>query len=71
MSDKQSKIAVRGLTKSFKAAKERLELEAEAREQAAKESLRGETLTAAAGAAGSAPSFDSNCITPGTPFMGK
>ena len=54
-------------SRRFKAAKERLEMEAEAREQAAKESLRGETLSAASSAA----SFDSNCITPGTPFMGE
>jgi len=54
-------------SRRFKAAKERLELEAEAREQAAKDSLRGETLSASSSSA----SFDSNCITPGTPFMGK
>ena len=55
-------------SRRFKAAKERLELEAEAREQAAKDSLRGETLGAASS---SEASFDSNCITPGTPFMGE
>lgn len=55
-------------SRRFKAAKERLELEAEAREQAAKDSLRGETLSASTS---STASFDSNCITPGTPFMGE
>ena len=54
-------------SRRFKAAKERLELEAEAREQAARDSLRGETLAPSSGS----PSFDSNCITPGTPFMGE